>query len=119
MQPLKSYVRVDEHGVMRVGSSRAMLDSVVTSFEQGCSPETIHQQYPALSLEEVYGAITWYLANAEEVARYLERQNALWAQGRAKADTTRPTCRALSVVRKRSGNSTSLLKPVSMTAGQS
>jgi uncharacterized protein (DUF433 family) len=85
MQPLKSYVRADEHGVMRVGNSRVMLDSVVASFEQGYSPETIQQQYPALSLEEVYGAITWYLANADEVARYLERQNALWAQWRAKA----------------------------------
>ena len=85
MQPLKSYVRMDEHGVMRVGNSRVMLDSVVISFEQGCSPETIQQQYPALSLEEVYGAITWYLANADEVARYLELQNILWAQWRAKA----------------------------------
>ncbi len=70
---------------MRVGSSRVVLDSVVASFQQGHSPETIQQQYPALSLEEVYGAIAWYLANAEEVTRYLERQNTLWAQWRTKA----------------------------------
>ncbi len=85
MQPSKSYVWVDEHGVMRVGKSRVMLDSIVASFEQGYSPETIQQQYPALSLEEVYGAIAWYLSNADEVFRYLDRQNALWAQWRAKA----------------------------------
>jgi len=71
MQQPKSYIQPDEHGVMRVGSSRVMLDSVVASFQQGHSPETIQQQYPALSLEDVYGAIAWYLANAEEVARYL------------------------------------------------
>jgi hypothetical protein len=40
MQSSKSYVHVDEHGVMRVGNSRVMLDSVVASFEQGYSPET-------------------------------------------------------------------------------
>lgn len=84
MQPSKSYVWVDEHDVMRVGNTRVMLDSIVASFEQGCSPETIQQQYPALSLEEVYGAIAWCPANADEVARYLECQNALWVQWRAK-----------------------------------
>src|SRR5512144_799065 len=85
MQPAKSYVEIDEHGVMRVGSSRVMLDSIIASFEQGYSAETIQQQYPALSLEDVYGAIAWSLANAEEVARYMARQNALWKQWRAKA----------------------------------
>ena len=40
-----------------------MLDSVVAAFHQGHSAETIAQQYPALSLEEIYGAITYYLAN--------------------------------------------------------
>jgi uncharacterized protein (DUF433 family) len=85
MQPAKSYVEIDELGVMRVGRSRVMLDSIIASFEQGYSPETIQQQYPALSLEEVYGAIAWSLANAEEVARYIERQNALWKHWRTKA----------------------------------
>ncbi|MGH8625814.1 MAG: DUF433 domain-containing protein [Gammaproteobacteria bacterium] len=85
MQFSKPYVRMDEHGVMRVGKSRVMLDSIVASFEQGYAAETIQQQYPALNLEEVYGAIAWYLANTDEVSRYLERQKPLWAQWRAKA----------------------------------
>jgi hypothetical protein len=54
----KQYVRVDEQGVMRVGTTRVMLDALVAGFEQGHAPETIQQQFPALSLEEVYGAIT-------------------------------------------------------------
>jgi uncharacterized protein (DUF433 family) len=74
----KSYVKVDEHGVMRVGDTRVMLDSVVASFEQGHTAETIRAQYPALTLEEVYGAITYYLANRQEVAEYLQRQQALY-----------------------------------------
>ena len=43
------YVHVDEHGVMRVGNSRVMLDAVVAGFVQGYSPETIQRQFPALS----------------------------------------------------------------------
>jgi uncharacterized protein (DUF433 family) len=85
MRDSKVYVHTDEHGVMRIGSTRVMLDSVVASFHQGHSPETIQQQYPALSLEEVYGAIAWYLANQEEAERYLAQQAAIWERERAKA----------------------------------
>jgi hypothetical protein len=62
-----------------------MLDSVVAAFQQGHSPETIQQQYPALTLEQVYGAITHYLANRVDVDQYLERQGEVWRQWREKA----------------------------------
>ena len=74
----KLYVDLDEHGVMRVGNTRVMLDSVVASFEQGHTAETIRAQYPVLALEEVYGAIAYYLANRQEVTAYLQRQQALY-----------------------------------------
>ena len=84
MDEAKTYVRTDEHVVMRVGNSRVMLDSVVVAFEQGHSPETIRHQYPTLSLAEVYGAITYYLSHLDEVSQYLKRQGAAWDQWRAK-----------------------------------
>ena len=83
MNKERQYVRVDEHGVMRIGASRVMLDAIVAGFEQGHSPETLQQQYPALSLEEVYGAITYYLAHWDEVHTYLKQQDALWEAWRA------------------------------------
>jgi len=82
----KQYVRVDEHGVMRVGTTRVMLDALVAGFEQGHSPETIQQQFPALSLEEVYGAITYYLSHRDDVQAYLQRQEALWKALRVEAE---------------------------------
>lgn len=85
MSEAKQYVRQDEHGVLRVSASRVMLDSVLAGFHQGHSPETIRQQYPALSLEDVYGAITYYLANRDEVEVYLRHQAAVWATWRAKS----------------------------------
>jgi uncharacterized protein (DUF433 family) len=74
----KPYVCVDDHGVYRVAATRVMLDAVVASFHQGHSPESIRQQYPALTLEEVYGSIAYYLANRPEVDAYLARQQVLW-----------------------------------------
>lgn len=87
MNEERRYVRVDEHGAMRIGNSRVMLDSIVAGFEQGHSPETLQQQYPTLSLEEVYGAITYYLAHTDDVRTYLKRQDELWEAWRAKSAT--------------------------------
>jgi uncharacterized protein (DUF433 family) len=86
MSKSEGYIREDEAGVMRVGGTRVMLDSLVTAFQQGHSPETIQQQYPALSLREVYGAIAEYLARRDEIDAYLRRQEAVWAEWRERAD---------------------------------
>jgi uncharacterized protein (DUF433 family) len=85
MEKAENYVHWDEHNVMRVGRTRVMLDSVVVAFQQGHSPETVQQQYPALTLEEVYGAIAYYLANRDEVDRYLKRQGQIWEEMREKS----------------------------------
>jgi uncharacterized protein (DUF433 family) len=84
----RTYVRADEHGVLRVGDSRVMLDSVLAGFHQGHSPETIQQQYPALSLAEVYGAIAYYLEHREEVNAYLRHQDAVWEEWLARSQVS-------------------------------
>jgi uncharacterized protein (DUF433 family) len=81
----KTYVRIDENGVYRIGTTRVMLDSVVAAFREGHSAETIRQQYPALNLEEVYGAIAYYLAHVAEIDAYLQRQSTVWAQEKARS----------------------------------
>jgi uncharacterized protein (DUF433 family) len=55
------------NGGYYVGGTRISLDSVVSSFNEGESPETIRQNFLSLSLEQVYGAITFYLAHEKEV----------------------------------------------------
>jgi uncharacterized protein (DUF433 family) len=86
MSAENGYVRLDENGVYRVGQTRVMLDSVVAGFHQGHSPETIKQQYPALTLEEVYGSIAYYLAHTAQVDAYLKRQAAVWDQWQARSE---------------------------------
>lgn len=80
MTSTSSYVRTDEHGDMRVGESRILLDLIVGGFERGDAPETIRSDFPTLSLEDVYGAITYYLANRQEVEAYLQHRQALAAE---------------------------------------
>ena len=81
----KNYIR-DVDGAVRVGAVDVSLDSVVMAFQDGLAPEAIQLQYPALTLEEVYGAITYYLANRPIVDEYLARQSQLWADLRRSAE---------------------------------
>ena len=82
----KTYVRVDDHGVYRVGKTRVSLDSVVHAYMQGHSAESIAEQYPAITLEEVHGAIAFFLGNRADVERYLAEQEKVWEQKRAEAE---------------------------------
>ena len=61
-------------GTYVVAGTRVSLHSIVHAFLSGSSGETIAQAFPVLNLEQVYGAITFYLAHREEVDRYLEER---------------------------------------------
>jgi uncharacterized protein (DUF433 family) len=69
-----------------VSGTRISLDSIVHAFRRGESPETICQNFELLRLEEVYGAIAYYLANQTDIDAYLLRQSEKWAEGRRNAE---------------------------------
>jgi uncharacterized protein (DUF433 family) len=66
----KEYVEQKE-GAYRVAGTRVSLDSIAFCFREGLSPESIVESFPALTLEQVYGAIAFYLANRRAVDEYL------------------------------------------------
>lgn len=68
----KQYVEKNEFGY-RVAGSRVSLDSIVYAYWQGKSPEVIAQDFDTLTHEQIYGAITFYLANREEIDAYIEQ----------------------------------------------
>jgi len=65
------YVRV-KSGVYLVADTRVSLDSLVYLFREGMSAESMVDCYPALTLEQVHGALAYYLRNQREVDAYLE-----------------------------------------------
>jgi len=64
-----------EDGSIRVGSSRVTLDSVVREFTSGATVEQIQDDFPTLSLREIYGAIAYYLDHEDRVEEYLQRRD--------------------------------------------
>lgn len=69
----KQYVEHHDDGYW-ISGSRVSLESVVFAFLDGISPETIVAEYfPVLTLEQVYGAITYYLSHRDEIDNYLRQ----------------------------------------------
>lgn len=67
-------LRIDDDGVIRVGDTRITLATVVIAFHQGATAETIVQQYPSLTLADVYAVIGYYLRHQDEIETYLAEQ---------------------------------------------
>ena len=85
----KEYIEQREGGYYVTGT-RVSLDSLIHAFRRGESPETICQNFEVLQLEEVYGAIAFYLANQAVIVAYLVGQEQNWADGK-KASQPLPT----------------------------
>lgn len=69
----KRYVEQRDEGYW-VAGTRVSLDSIVLAFLDGLSPETIVAE--CFPLEQVYGAITYYLAHRAAIDRYLQQADA-------------------------------------------
>jgi uncharacterized protein (DUF433 family) len=68
---------VDQHdGGYWVAATRVSLDSVIYAFLDGLSPESIVDSYETLTLEQVYGAIAYYLGHRTEIDAYLKQSEA-------------------------------------------
>ncbi len=83
----KTYVERRNGGYWTTGT-RISLDSVIYRYQCGAAPESIHRSYPLLTLEEVYGAIAFYLGNQQEIDAYLEQAAAEGARAIEKMKTS-------------------------------
>ena len=73
---MTQYVEHRDQGYWIAGS-RVSLDSVILAFLDGLSPETIVAEcFPGLTLEQVYGTISYYLAHRAEIDAYLQAADA-------------------------------------------
>jgi uncharacterized protein (DUF433 family) len=74
-QPLTLSVPLREEppGVLRVGTSRVLLELVIAAYQQGESPAGIVEMYPDLELRDVFAVLAYFLAHRAEVDDYLRQ----------------------------------------------
>src|SRR2546421_12410978 len=75
-------VRPGPSNDLKVGENSVSLACVLYAWRNGNSPESIQQQYPALDLEEIQGAIRWILEHPVDAEEYVRQQDALWKSAR-------------------------------------
>jgi len=80
----EEYVERTESGYY-VAGTRVSLDSIVYAFLEGRPPRRSHRAFPVLTLEQVYGALTFYLAHRDDVDAYLRAQREDFESKRAAA----------------------------------
>ncbi len=66
-----SYIEQPDAGYWIKGT-RVSLDSIVYRWLEGLAPESITECFPALTLEQVYGAVAYYLSHRAEIDAYLK-----------------------------------------------
>src|SRR5258708_7667376 len=92
------------HGSFYLIGSRVSLAIIIHEFKNGEPPEAIRSHYPTLSLEQVYGAITFYLGNMEEAEKdlverrriedeFIKTHQPLWNANRSWNAHARKCCR--------------------------
>lgn len=69
-------LRIDEHGVIRVGDSRVPIDVILDYHHQGQPAEAIAAGYPDdMTLADVHAVLAYYHRHRDEVDRYLRRRH--------------------------------------------
>jgi uncharacterized protein (DUF433 family) len=66
----------DIGGVLRVGQTGVLLETLLWAFQRGSTPEDIVDQFPSLALADVYDVIAYYLRHRGELEPYLTAREA-------------------------------------------
>jgi len=82
-----SYVEKTPQGGWRITGTRVSLDSLVHAYWEERTPETIAVDFPTISLEQIHGAIAFYLGNRQEIDAYLSTQGTKWEALRIESET--------------------------------
>lgn len=71
-----------EDGSIRITGSRVTLDAIVSQFKLGATAEQIREDFPSLKLQDIYGALYYYLNHREEIEEYLQKRQDAAAETR-------------------------------------
>jgi uncharacterized protein (DUF433 family) len=80
----------EREGEYYVTSTRVPIAVVLAAWKRGTSPGHITEQFPILSLADVYGVITYYLDHEQELEEHFARLAEEYEQARLTSRAERP-----------------------------
>lgn len=91
LEPPVLPITLTPQGVALVRGTRVPIDTLITAFAQGDTPEEMAQNFPTVSVTDAYAVIAYYLQHQTAVDAYLaerrQRRAALQAQIEARLDS--------------------------------
>jgi uncharacterized protein (DUF433 family) len=72
--PITIPIERNEQGVFRIAGTRVRLASILYLYNLGKNPDEIVDDFPTVSLPDVFAVITYYLHNRAEVDSILEEE---------------------------------------------
>lgn len=76
--------------MIRLGSTRVSLESVVIAFDRGASAEEIAESFPSVELATVYATLAYVLTERDRVDQYLSQRKTSVDELRAEAERRFP-----------------------------
>lgn len=76
----------DKYGTVRVGGTRVTLETIVAAFDRGDSAEEIREQFPTVSLGDIYAVLTYLVRHPDEVREYMAATERKADEVRARID---------------------------------
>ncbi len=67
-------LKINAEGTVQVGGTRVPLDTVVSAFIEGVTPEEMVQQFPSLKVADVYVVNGYYLRCRPNVEAYVRQR---------------------------------------------
>ncbi len=80
----------ERHGEYFVRETRVTVQSVITAWKRGDTPEAVREQFPSLSLADVYSVISYYLDHQASLDTHFAETNAQYTRDRAADHAARP-----------------------------
>ena len=83
VEPQPIPLTTNPEGSVRVTGTRVPLETIVHAFHQGATAEEIANDFPTVTLAQVYTILAFYLAHREEVDVYVAERAAFSVATRA------------------------------------
>lgn len=69
-------LHADEHGSIRIGNTRVLLELVIRAYQAGQSAEQIAERFDTLELADIHAVLAYYLRHRSEIEDYMQRRQA-------------------------------------------
>ncbi len=91
IQPDPVPLAMDGAGRLMVVRTRVPVDTLISAFKRGESPEAIHESFDTVALADVYAVLAYYLRHRADIEQYLSERERQGTEIQARRESEYPS----------------------------